>query len=71
MVIDTTPGDSVHKNVNGNLDVGIMDVNKEVGNLLPTRNILRGKEKQVMETINEKDFNKDYGEYMAEGLMRD
>lgn len=69
MVIDTSPGDYVYRNKDGSMDVGIMGVNKEVGNLLPTRNISRVKGKQVTVPTNEIDFNKESGEDLDEGII--
>ena len=69
LILTTNQEDVICKNVYGSVDVGIMAVNKEVDNLLPTRTLSRMKGKQVTWTTNEIDMNKDCMDNMDEGII--
>ena len=66
-ILATNQGDAIRKNVDGSVDVGIMAINKEVDNLLPTRTLSRVKGKQFTGIANEIDINKDSGDDIDEG----
>lgn len=68
-IFATNQGDAIRKNIDGNVDVGIMATSKEGDNFLPTRTLSRVKGKQVTGTTNEIDINKDSMDNMDEGII--
>ena len=68
-IFATNQGDVIRKNIDGNVDVGIMATSKEGDNFLPTRTLSRVKGKQVKGTTNEIDFNKDFRDEIDEEIM--
>lgn len=69
LIFATNQRDAIRKNIDGNVDMGIMAANKEGDNLLPTKTLSQVKGKQVKGTTSEIDFNENSEDKMDEGII--
>ncbi|KAH9726543.1 CCHC-type domain-containing protein [Citrus sinensis] len=68
-ILAANPGHAITKNIEENVDVGSMVVNKEGDSLVSTKTLSCVKGKQVAGTVNEIDINPDSRDDMDEGII--